>query len=157
MIKRRKPTDVRQRLLEEKNWKLAKKSVEDRSKKISQQICVKDCSWKIWKLAKKSIEDRSKKISQLMCVNECRWKIGTEVHVIEKRREKISQSTRGTMSLEEEFSAIVHWGKPNRRKDRHRSPCHREAARDIFPNDARHNVARRRVVECNHLNKPNLS
>ena len=30
----------------------------------------------------------------------------------------------------------------------HRSLCHRGAARDIFPNDARYNGAQRRVVGC---------
>ena len=72
MIKRRKPTDMRQRLLKEKFCKLAKKSLEGRSEKISQPMCVKDRSKKnFWKLEKKSVEDRSKKISQPIFVKGC--------------------------------------------------------------------------------------
>ena len=45
-------------------WKLAKKSIEDRCKKISQPMRVEIVQGRFWKLAKKSIEDRCKKNSQ---------------------------------------------------------------------------------------------
>jgi hypothetical protein len=58
------PTDVRRESLEEEIGKLAKKSIKDRSTKVSQQMCVENRSTKIWKLAKTSIKDRCTKISQ---------------------------------------------------------------------------------------------
>jgi len=58
------PTDLRRDLLEEEIGKLAKKSIEDRSTKVSRQMCVENRSTKIWKLAQTSIKDRCTKVSQ---------------------------------------------------------------------------------------------
>ena len=54
MIKRWKPSDMRQRLFKEKFCKLATKSVEDRSEKISQPMFVKDRSRKFFESWRRS-------------------------------------------------------------------------------------------------------
>ena len=45
------------------------------AKKIAQPMRVENCSRKVWKLAKKSIEDRSKKIAQPVRVENCSRKV----------------------------------------------------------------------------------
>jgi hypothetical protein len=71
-------------LLKEKKWNLAKKSIEDRLPKNFQPNARRNfLKEKNWKFAKKSIEDRSTKISQSMCVENCsktNLEVGEEVH-----------------------------------------------------------------------------
>ena len=70
------PTDVRRELLINKFWKLAEKSIEDRFTRISQPMCVEDCS-------KKNLEVGEEVHRRLLHENfptEKNSEIGEEVH-----------------------------------------------------------------------------